>query len=106
MRKFPMYSFVLMLGCGASVANFIQNGPESFPPKPEGFEVVVYTEEPSRPYKIIGRVYAEKEANTALRWDNVDAADVIALLKKAGSQNGADAIFDIEMSTIEDRGRD
>lgn len=51
-------------------------------------------------------VYAEKEADTAVRWDVVRADTVIQLLKAKAQAVGADAIIDVKVMTLQDRARD
>jgi uncharacterized protein YbjQ (UPF0145 family) len=51
-------------------------------------------------------VYAEKEANTAVRWDIVKTEDIIAILKAKAQAVGAEAIIDVRVTTLTDRARD
>ena len=61
---------------------------------------------PTREYIVLGMVYAEKEANTATRWDIVKPDEVIRLLKTEAAKHGADAIIDTKISSAENRARD
>ena len=51
-------------------------------------------------------VYAEKEANTGIRWDVVKSENVIELLKEIIRNQGADAIIDVKIISAEFRKRD
>ena len=95
-------------GCGATTTNFVRSGSETLTPKPEGYDVAVYFEgvRPEKPFEVIGMVYAEKEANSAVRWDVVKPEIVIELLKEEARKHGADAILDVRISSAEGTRRD
>jgi len=107
-KSFIVLFFLLLIGCGASVKDFVNSGPEKYPPKPAGYDVLVFFEgdRPTREFKVIGMVHAEKEANTKIRWDIVRPDDVIKLLKEEARKHGADAIIDVKISSAEHRRRD
>jgi hypothetical protein len=77
-------------------------------PKPEDYDVLVFFEgdRPTEEFEVIGMVYAEKEANTGIRWDVVKPEKVIALLKEIARKQGADAIIDVKIISAEFRKRD
>lgn len=107
MRRLLLLSgAALLLGCGATKSEFIASG--SYQPRPPSPEVLVYFEgdRPDQPFRVIGMVYAEKEANTAVRWDVVKADTVIQLLKAKAQAVGADAIIDVKVMTLQERARD
>ena len=89
-----------LLACGATKSEFVPSG--GYVPRPPSPEVLVYFEgaPPDQPYEVVGMVYAEKEANTAARWDVVKAETVIGLLKAKAQAIGADAIIDVRVITL------
>ncbi len=95
-----------LLGCGATKSEFVPSG--GYVPRPPSPEVLVYFEgaPPDQPYEVVGMVYAEKEANTGIRWDIVKAETVIGLLKAKAQAIGAEAIIDVRVTTVTDRARD
>jgi len=109
MRKiFVVLLLFLLCGCGATVKDFVKSGPEIYPPKPESYNILVFFEgdRPTKEFKVIGMVYAEKEANTAVRWDVVKPEEIIQLLKEEARKQGADAIIDVKITAAEHRRRD
>jgi len=101
-------SVLFLYGCGATVRNFVRSGTETYQPKPEDYDVLVFFEgdRPTKEFKVIGMVYAEKEANTGLRWDVVKPEEIIRLLKEEARMRGADAIIDVKIISAEFRKRD
>jgi hypothetical protein len=95
-----------LLGCGATRSEFIPSG--NYVPHAPSSQVLVYFEgaAPIQPYEVAGMVYAEKEANTAARWDIVKTEDIIAILKARAQAVGAEAIIDVRVTTLTDRARD
>jgi hypothetical protein len=99
---------MLICGCGATTTNFVRSGSATLTPKPEGYNVSVYFEgaRPEKQFEVVGMVYAEKEANSAVRWDIVKPEIVIELLKEEARKHGADAIIDVKISSAEGTRRD
>lgn len=97
---------VVLLGCGVTKSSFVPSG--GYVPRPPTQEILVYFEgaPPSQPYNVVGMVYAEKEADTGVRWDVVNPGAVIELLKAEAQVIGAEAIIDVRVTTLTDRGRD
>jgi hypothetical protein len=95
-----------MIGCGATRSGFIPGG--TYAPGAPSDRVLVFFEgaPPDQPYDVIGLVYAEKEANSATRWDIVSPEAVVELLKSKAQAAGAEAIIDVRVSTLPDRRRD
>lgn len=109
MRKSFVVLFVFLLcGCGATVKDFVRSGPDTYPPKPDGYNVLVFFEgnRSTKEFEVIGMVYAEKEATTAVRWDVVKPEEVIQLLKEEARKHGAEAIIDVKITSSEHRRRD
>jgi len=109
MRKtLIVLSILFLYGCGATLRNFVRSGTETYQPKPEDYDVLVFFEgdRPTKEFEVIGMVYAEKEANTGIRWDVVKPEKVIELLKEIARKQGADAIIDVKIISAEFRKRD
>jgi len=109
MRKtIIVLSILFLYGCGATLRNFVRSGTETYQPKPEDYDVLVFFEgdRPTKEFEVIGMVYAEKEANTGIRWDVVKPEKVIELLKEIARKQGADAIIDVKIISAEFRKRD
>lgn len=109
MRKtLIVLSILFLYGCGATLRNFVRSGTEIYQPKPEDYDVLVFFkgDRPTKEFEVIGMVYAEKEANTGIRWDVVKPEKVIELLKEIARKQGADAIIDVKIISAEFRKRD
>jgi hypothetical protein len=67
MRKILLLFLILMSsGCYSRKAHFIQHGYESYPPKPDDYEVIVFNkgEYPDREYTVIGLVVVESKSGS------------------------------------------
>lgn len=109
MRKtLIILSILFLYGCGATVRNFVKSGTGIYQPKPKDYNVLVFFEgdRPTEEFEVIGMIYAEKEANTAIRWDVVKPEKVIELLKEIARKQGADAIIEVKIISAEFRRRD
>ena len=107
MRKLILTIAALgVIGCGATRSSFVPGG--NYGARAPSDRVLVFFEGalPDQTYDVIGMVYAEKEANTAIRWDIVSPEAVIELLKAKAQAAGADAIIDVRVNTLSDRRRD
>ena len=62
MRKILLlWLIIISSGCYSRKAHFIQHGYESYPPKPDNYEVIVFDKEvePDLEYTVIGLVVVE-----------------------------------------------
>ncbi len=99
MRKILLLFLIIMSsGCYSRKAHFIQHGYESYPPKPDDYEVLVFDkgEEPDREYTVIGLVVVDSKSG--LIFSGMTTYEkIIELLKKEARKHGADAIMDIQI---------
>ena len=94
MYKTCLLLLVLFLGgCAASTECFVKVGDETYPPKPEDYEVLVFAEQelPQEEYIVIGMVYAVTPPQLGAMHDE----EILDLLKEEARKHGADAIVGV-----------
>jgi len=84
------------MSCSSTKVNFIPISDDSFPAKPDNYEILVIYEDSrklERDYTVVGEIVIEKKASGISAW----GADkkLVELLKKEARKFGADAIIDI-----------
>lgn len=90
-------------GCAPEV-QFLQVGANSYPPKPDVYEVLVFIEgdKPQRDYEVIGMVFVEGDVDQAYikngKSVNFEGQGIVDLLKKEAKKHGADAIIDVRIN--------
>lgn len=97
--KILLLSLVLLnSGCYSRKTHFIKHGYDSYTPKPDGYEVLVFDngKEPDREYSVIGLVVVDSQSG--LLFSGMTTHEkIIELLKKEARKHGADAIMEIRV---------
>lgn len=100
MRRINLFllGVLLFLGCYSRSVHFIKHGRESYPPKPDDYQVLVIdnVDELDKEYTIIGLVVVESKADLVFS-GMISDDKILDLLKKEARKSGADAIIDIQI---------
>ena len=107
MKKSLLIVYIVSLtGCVTMNSYSIRSGYDSYPPKPEDYEVRIGTKAQEE-YSIIGMVFVHAKAHQsepefmgvgAIFVPKIERTKVINLLKAEARKLGAEAIFDINIT--------
>jgi len=79
----------ILFGCGYRVTQVMMSN-ETYPPKPESYQIPVYSTTPERPHIIIAQIYAFPRNPIDISIWSADSA--IEALKKRAKELGADVL--------------
>lgn len=98
-RILLLWIVVTAWGCAPQV-HFMKVGREAYPPKPETYSVLVYSEDapPEQEYLVIGVLYVEIKSKIPIRRIATDPK-VIEPLRREARKYGADAILGVRIGT-------